>query len=172
MGFVPSRSRAFRSCCSRSLTRGCLALPEKTSAPYNPPGSCLMVMELFLGAGTSDTSCSHTDNKDMVAIAPKCKANMLQTTYFRPEPSSRVTSCWILCCPGNCPKNAHLIIQQLSLSCATRPFARRQPRQYINLFCEPHLVAFSNVELHDTLLALVEHWGCHGQTLAPVILLA
>ena len=40
------------------------------------------------------------------------------------------------------------------------------------LLCEaPDLVAFANVELHDTLLALVEYRSGHGQPLISVILL-
>ncbi len=41
----------------------------------------------------------------------------------------------------------------------------------ISCICRPDLVSLSNVELHDTLLALVEDRGGHGEALAPVILL-
>lgn len=34
-----------------------------------------------------------------------------------------------------------------------------------------NLVALANVELHDSLLALVEHWSGHGEPLPSVILL-
>ena len=35
-----------------------------------------------------------------------------------------------------------------------------------------HLVALPNIELHDTLLGLVEHRGGHRQAFLPVVLLA